>query len=90
MTEGRKSQQISKDPKMHDCKIEGISASEYIRGVKNGNIQPTYDNAIRAILWAADELAKPTYFLGNHIDDTKDKFKLHYPKEPGSLGRDTP
>lgn len=59
--------------------IEGISASEYIRGIKNGNIQPTYDNAIKAILWAADELAKP---LLEHIDDTKDPFKLHYPKEP--------
>jgi hypothetical protein len=62
---------------MHDCKIEGISASEYIRGVKNGNIEPTYDNAIKAILWAADQILEP-----DPIDDTKDPFKLHYPKEP--------
>lgn len=41
-----------------DIKIGGISASEYIRGIKNGNIDPTYDHAIKALLWADDEIER--------------------------------
>lgn len=43
---------------IENVKIGGISPSEYVRGIKNGNIDPTYDNAIMAILWAADEIER--------------------------------
>jgi hypothetical protein len=39
-------------------KIGGISPSGYIRGIKNGNIDPSFDNAVKALLWAADEIER--------------------------------